>query len=594
MKKNIFLVVSILLLFSCVKLNAQQQELYTFCFKTTKAYLLDTTATSLTAPVGSAYKTWTLSAQTSYSAYLLSGDTILQTVAYTVTGAPGQGGTTGKVRKIRWDGTTVWEYAVATSTTHMHHDVCGLPNGNVLLIVYETKTAADATAKGCSSPPSSGIWSEKIIEVKPTGVGTVSANWGGTVVWEWHLWDHLCQNVNSGITSTYVSSVAQHPELMNVNYGMQQDWFHMNGIDYNPTLNQIILSSHYKNECYVIDHSTTTTEAATHSGGNSGKGGDFLYRWGNPAAYGCTAGGNNSGFNVIHDAHWIPANHPTYPNWMCAYNNNQGGTGVQVVMWNPPYNGYNYTYNPGSIIGPTTCTKPTIPTFTAADMGNSQQLLNGNMLVANPNGSTYEVSPTGTTLQTITSASSKHSYRYSKCYVRGPVATATASVVTACVGDALTLNATALSVTETSPTYTYSWSSSPSGFSSTVQNPTITPSSAGNSTYVVTITNTAIGCWDTASVHVTVSPCTDIDEISVTKNEVTVFPNPTNGILHLNDDIAQNSSFEVVVSDSYGKTIVREKNNRSIDLSGYTDGIYYVAILFENNDVVYKKIILIK
>lgn len=62
----------------------------------------------------------------------------------------------------------------------------------------------------------------------------------------------------------------------------------MNGIDYNPVLDQIALSTHNLNEWYIIDHSTTTAEAATSSGGNSGKGGDLLYRWGNPAAYQAT------------------------------------------------------------------------------------------------------------------------------------------------------------------------------------------------------------------------------------------------------------------------------------------------------------------
>ena len=51
------------------------------------------------------------------------------------------------------------------------------------------------------------------------------------------------------------------------------------------TLDQIVLSNHNLSEIWIIDHSTTTLEAASHSGGNSGKGGDLLYRWGNPQAY---------------------------------------------------------------------------------------------------------------------------------------------------------------------------------------------------------------------------------------------------------------------------------------------------------------------
>ena len=58
---------------------------------------------------------------------------------------------------------------------------------------------------------------------------------------------------------------------------------HCNGLDYNSALDQIALSCRGMNEVYIIDHSTTTEEAVGHTGGNAGKGGDILYRWGNPS-----------------------------------------------------------------------------------------------------------------------------------------------------------------------------------------------------------------------------------------------------------------------------------------------------------------------
>lgn len=489
-RKKKFVLLFLTLIICGSKTFSQQWGMYTFYAtqNATQAKLVDTN--------GTAFKTWTLGSSTAYSAYLLPGDTILQTIRQQ-SGSVGQGGVTGKVRKINWAGTVVWEYAVSDASTQMHHDVCALPNGNVLLVCYETKSASPTTV-GCSSTMT--VWSEKIIEVQPTGATT------GNIVWEWHLWDHLCQSAYPSVTSTYVSNVSEHPERMNVNYSIQQDWLHMNGIDYNPALNQIMVSSHYMNEVYVIDHSTSTAQATTHAGGNSGKGGDFLYRWGNPAAYGLSSTGNNSGFSVIHDAHWVPANHPTYPNYMCAYNNNStGGPGkgnVKVAIWNPPYNGYNYTYTAGSIIGPTTVINPTIPAFTASSQGNSQQLGNGNFLVSNPGGSVYEVSPTGTTLQTITNAKSVHAYRYEMCYVRGHVASASASATEVTSGTAVTLNSSATSITETSPAYSYAWSST-NGYTSTTQNPSVTPTTSG--TYSVIITNATTGCSDTATITVNVT-----------------------------------------------------------------------------------------
>jgi signal transduction histidine kinase len=63
----------------------------------------------------------------------------------------------------------------------------------------------------------------------------------------------------------YQTSIVDHPELLNINYNTQKDWIHMNGVNYNPMLDQITFSSHNLSEIYVIDHSTTTAEAASHA-----------------------------------------------------------------------------------------------------------------------------------------------------------------------------------------------------------------------------------------------------------------------------------------------------------------------------------------
>ncbi len=79
-----------------------------------------------------------------------------------------------------------------------------------------------------------GFMPDHIIEVQPTGPTS------GTIVWEWHVWDHLIQDYDSSKANYGV--VGDHPELVDINYvtSTQQDWMHTNSIDYNEKFDQIL------------------------------------------------------------------------------------------------------------------------------------------------------------------------------------------------------------------------------------------------------------------------------------------------------------------------------------------------------------------
>ncbi|HQP04985.1 MAG: aryl-sulfate sulfotransferase [Bacteroidales bacterium] len=537
-----------ILVFGLVSASAfcQQWGLYTLYSvqNSTAAYLIDTADSPAT------YHSWTFSSskKTGYSSYLTHGDTLVRSY---MSGSSGGGGSTGGLQKVLWNGTVYWDITYA----NMHHDICPLPNGNVLVIAYDNKTSTQAVAMGANS--SRSIKSEKIVELKRTGQNTYQE------VWVWYLWDHLCQEYSSS-KPNYYSDVALHPELLDINVNTQSEIMHMNGIDYNASKDQIVFSCHNLNELFVIDHSTTTAQAATHSGGNSGKGGDFLYRWGCPSNYD-ESGTTN--FNVIHDARWIPSDHPTYPNCISAFNN-KGGSGSKSAsdVIDPPDNGYVYSITSGEPFLPTTYNTRYTSNYSCNNMGGQQRLPNGNTFMCVPASATYliEVNSAGTSLWNKTvSGTVAQAIRYSKCYVRGPVVTAGASLTSVCSGNAVTLNSSAVSVTETSPTYTYAWSST-NGYSGATQTPVIYPTVTG--TYTVTITNTAISCSSTASVTVTVLPLPEANagnDVAINAGSSTTLTASGGGTYHwstgantqsITVNPAETTTYTVTVTGSNGCT----------------------------------------
>lgn len=239
----------------------------------------------------------------------------------------GFGGPYGRIQKISWDGKILWDFEYADTIEILHHDFAVKPNGNILALAYETISYDDALAMGRAAhlTPHSGPWLEKIIEIAPDGLQ------GGKIVWEWHVKDHLIQDLDAN-KSNY-GDLSAHPELISFNIGDSvpapinqdsldilktldkgernltrfntgSDVFHFNAINYNPGRQEIAISCPVLSEVFIIDQSTTTTEAASHTGGKSGKGGDLLYRWGNPENY-HHGDSTNRRLYYQHDVRWV-------------------------------------------------------------------------------------------------------------------------------------------------------------------------------------------------------------------------------------------------------------------------------------------------
>ncbi|PCJ53089.1 MAG: hypothetical protein COA70_10555 [Planctomycetota bacterium] len=371
------------------------------------------------------------------------------------------GGIGGGIQEIAADGTVLWEYRLADGERHHHHDLEPMPNGNLLLIVWEKHSAEEALANGRDPELLRGeeFWHDSIYEIRPFGTD------GAEIVWQWHSWDHLIQDFDPEAPNYGV--VAAHPERIDINGDrdpelkseqeldaeMDQlaamgyaggddddthpddsppppeagskpesddppsakelrrkkfrdaDWMHTNAIDYNPALDQIAISVRRFDEIWVIDHSTTTAEAASRSGGRLGHGGDLLYRWGNPAAYDM---GTLEDRVLVgqHDVQWIEDGQLGAGGLM-VFNNGKdrpGGDYSSIEEWWPTRNAAGaYLLDAGGRFGPAktswTYTAPEKADFFSSFISGVQRLPNGNTLICSgAPGKLFEVHPDGKTV----------------------------------------------------------------------------------------------------------------------------------------------------------------------------------------------------
>lgn len=334
---------------------------------------------------GQVVKQWDFDEATSQEPYLLeNGNLLYQTNAESpMLPLFGQaGGVAGGLREYTWDGELVWSFDYAGDTYQQHHDIELLPNGNILLLAWEVIEKEEALAAGMRPdmiPEGDTVWPDHIVEIDPRT---------NEVVWKWRVWDHLIQDTDPDLPNYGV--VAEHPERIDINFADEQtlgDWQHGNSIDYNPELDQIVLSIRNFSEIWIIDHSTTIEEAAGSSGGRSGMGGDLLYRWGNPAAY-QTETTEGQQLYYQHDAQWIDPGHPGEGN-LLIFNNGGDATDhaySTVLEIIPPlrpdgtYERDGSAYADSEIVWKFVGDPP--ESLFAAYVSSAQRLPNGNTMIA--------------------------------------------------------------------------------------------------------------------------------------------------------------------------------------------------------------------
>lgn len=311
-------------------------------------------------------------------------------------------GATGKVELIDWNNKVTWSWKLADARYQLHHDAIRLPNGNVLAIAWERLTKEEALALGrdpklLNPATNNELWPEVLFEIKPDfAKGT-----GGEIVWQWHMKDHLVQSFDPK-KPNYVSpsEIVKNPQRIDINFvptGVGADphiadWAHFNSVAYDAKSDRVILSAREFSEIWMIDKSTTTAEAASKTGGKWGKGGDLLWRYGNPQTW--KAGGRtNQQLFFQHNAHWIADGLPGAGN-LLVFNNGFGrpdGSNWSSVMELVPagYGKANVVWSYGN---------PRAGFFSPIVSG-AQRLPNGNTLIdEGTTGRIFEVTRAGRTV----------------------------------------------------------------------------------------------------------------------------------------------------------------------------------------------------
>ena len=369
---------------------------------------------------GNVVNTWT-SEFASGSSYFMDNGDLLHNARIAEPPNFRAGGVMGYVQRLSWEGELLWEWRVADEDRILHHDIEPMPNGNLLVIGWEqiSEEAAIAAGRQPALTNEQGLWSEWIAEIEPVPPNDAK------IVWEWRAFDHLVQNHDPDAPN--YGEPSEHPHRLDINadaggpeideeelerlkalgyvpadattQDVGSDFLHMNSIDYHPELDQILVSIPELGEIWILDHSTTTEQARGSTGGRSGHGGDLIYRWGNPSAYGRGPEDSKRIF-YQHQAEWVPEGVAGTGN-ITLFDNGQGrpaGEWSAILEITPPLSNGTYPLAEGSAWGPEDVTweytAEEKESFFSPFISGVRKLESGNLLVCSgAPGRFFEVTP---------------------------------------------------------------------------------------------------------------------------------------------------------------------------------------------------------
>ncbi|PHR30877.1 MAG: hypothetical protein COA38_09625 [Fluviicola sp.] len=437
------------------------------------------------------------------------------------------GGGAGILQELAWDGSVIWNHVISDANMRLHHDVEILPSGNLLVIAWELKNQAECYAAGRNPGTlvEDEMWPTVIYELEqvyPTGAN---------IVWEWHAWDHLIQDsVPSSGNYGNVQANFRRIDIHKGNSSSAPDWVHMNAIHYNAELDHIILSAPMFNEIWMIDHSTSTAEAADSVGGNRGVGGDLLWRWGNPQSYNQGSSAEQKLF-FQHDCQWVEAG-VRFDEHISVFNNRdvingQLRSSVKIIRVHFDTISNSYPMNNGVFLPDLAdYTYELSDTTISPGLSGVQVLPNDNLLItAGPHGHVFEIDSSDNVL-----------WQYK-------VPMSAAGVITA-QGDPAGLTKKIFKMKRYTSDYI--------GFDGEDLSPGV-------------------------QIELNPLPCTSIVGLEEIKNEeYHIYPNPATDYLELTE---LNPDFEVSVTDGLGRLLYTFKTNDSdlrIDCSEWKSGMYYL------------------